>query len=454
MIATKRRVFGISLFIWMIFFGAVLPVHAGTNTMVQLLKILHDKGTIDTATYNLLKESALADEKVTVKQASELKEAVNKIKKDDVTVSTSDGHLKFETDDGAFKLQLGGRIMVDGAWYDSDQQSIGNGTEIRRARVFTKGTVWNDWHFKASYEFSGDAGRIRDAYIEYSGLGQYLPVPLTVKVGNFFEPFGLELHTSSKYLTFMERALPNVFVPGRNLVFSLSSHGENWTTSMGLFGSGIDNENDDGDESHAFATRTTFAPLYEKNRSVHLGGAFEYRKLKGDDVRIRVSPESRISTVRLVDVNIPEAKDSRTWSAEVATVIGPFSAQAEYIDVSYDSRFLSDIDFSGWYTYASWFLTGESRVYKPSQGTFSRVKPNGIVGKGGYGAWELAVRYSEIDLNDGFLRGGREDNVTLGLNWYATPTIRFMANYIFADSKRNGINDDPQIFQLRSQIDF
>ncbi len=111
------------------------------------------------------------------------------------------------------------------------------------------------------------------------------------------------------------------------------------------------------------------------------------------------------------------------------------------------------VDFDGWYANASYFLTGESRVYDVKHGLFKRTKPNSIVGKGGYGAWEVAARYSAINLNDGAIKGGRAQNMTIGVNWYATPTIRFMGNYVMTDASRSE-KEDPNIFQLRGQIDF
>ena len=117
---------------------------------------------------------------------------------------------------------------------------------------------------------------------------------------------------------------------------------------------------------------------------------------------------------------------------------------------------MRDVDVDGWYVYASWFLTGESRPYKFKKGAFGRVKP-----RNGYGAWELAGRVSELDLNDKDIRGGEERNWTLGLNWYINPNVRVVANYInvdndiFADDDGDVRgNDDPTIFQTRLQLDF
>ena len=78
------------------------------------------------------------------------------------------------------------------------------------------------------------------------------------------------------------------------------------------------------------------------------------------------------------------------------------------------------------------------------------------MGEGGIGAWQLALRYSHIDLNDGLINGGAADAVAFGLNWFATPTLRFTANYIDVLEVEGGPHGGtgPSIFQLRSQWAF
>ncbi len=104
---------------------------------------------------------------------------------------------------------------------------------------------------------------------------------------------------------------------------------------------------------------------------------------------------------------------------------------------------------------ASYFLTGEHRKYKESSGAFSRVKPksNFLDGKGGLGAWEVAARYSEIDLNDpdaGIL-GGEVRDFTVGVNWHLNPNARVMLNYVMSELHHVG---DADIVAMRFQVDF
>ena len=121
---------------------------------------------------------------------------------------------------------------------------------------------------------------------------------------------------------------------------------------------------------------------------------------------------------------------------------------------------MGSLAFNGWYVFASWFLTGESRVYFKNTGTFGRVFPNSLFtfSNGGLGAWELIFRASSADLSDKDVVGGAENNITLGLNWYPREYIAVMANYIkVLDVDRPGSiydNNDMNIFQLRLQFEF
>jgi phosphate-selective porin OprO/OprP len=405
---------------------------ASPDSDKELLNILLKKGTITQQEYDELLQST----------------------EDDVEVSTSGGRLRFKSGEASF--EIGGRVMVDTARY-ANNSDLHNGSEIRRARLFMSGQVYDNWKFKLQTDFAGNEVSLKDAYLRYTGL-EYADIT----VGNFKEPWSLDELTSSKYITFMERALPvEAFAPSRRLGIGGHSHskgGLNWTAGYGVFADTVDADNGNGNEGNGVAVRLTMAPIAEKTRVVHFGGYGEWRKQTDDEVRYRARPESHIANERLVDTGTINSIDHTVkWGLEAATVMGPFSAQGEYMSVDNDVNGGSDPEFSGWYAFGSWFLTGESRDYKASSGTFGRVKPKSIVGKGGHGAWELGARFSSIDLNDSGIDGGEEKDLTIGLNWYATPTIRFMANFIkvmdLTDAATSD-DDEPNIYQLRAQIDF
>jgi phosphate-selective porin OprO/OprP len=89
---------------------------------------------------------------------------------------------------------------------------------------------------------------------------------------------------------------------------------------------------------------------------------------------------------------------------------------------------------------------------------FDRVSPTRIVGQGGGGAWELALRLSSLDLTDGALVGGEQRNLTAGVNWHLTPNVKLQANYIkVLDLDRPGHRndgDEPSAYTVRAQVDF
>jgi phosphate-selective porin OprO/OprP len=418
---------------------------AADDTMIELLDVLRQKGTISEQDYQSLKNAASQEAATPPAQSPP-----------GLVLDTGSSALKLQTEDGAFQFQFGGRVMVDAAYYNEDETPLGNGAELRRARLFAKGTVYDDWFYKAQVDFAGNEVSIKDFYMGYQGFDQ-----LKITLGNQKEPFSLEELTSSKYITFMERGLPNAFAPSRNTGIALSSHGEKWGAAAGYYFDGIDNESTPEDQAWGVTGRAYFTPINNETSLIHLGASASYRG-DGDEVRFRERPESHVTDTRLVDTGDITDYDNRTiYGGEAAGVFGPFSLQGEYMQTNVSLDGASNPTFNGWYVFGSWFLTGERRPYKISSGAFDRVKPKSVVGKGGHGAWELAARYSSIDLQDSGIEGGKEDDITLGVNWYATPNIRFMANYILASTDPTSVDkyptagdEDVNIFQVRGQIDF
>lgn len=339
-------------------------------------------------------------------------------------------------------VAVGGRIQADAALYDEDITPLASGTEFRRVRLFASGAIDEDWAYKVQLDFADGDADLKDVFVQYKGFDFG-----SMKVGNFKVPFGLEELTSSKYITFMERSMTNAFVPSRRIGVGASKISGDMTFAAAIYG---DEANDSSnDEGVGIAGRFTVAPkLYDG--FWHFGVAALHEEPDNTDggsntARFRTRPESHVTGSRLVDTGSIAGVASLTkLGLEAAAVLGSLSVQAEYMVNSVDTA-AGDVDFDAYYVYGSWFPGGQSRAY--DKGVFQRTKADN--------AWELALRYSHINLDDGPVAGGEESNITLGVNYYVNPQLRFMVNYVLTDVDGgvNG-NEDPSVLQFRASMDF
>jgi len=364
--------------------------------------------------------------------------------------------LRFDTADGRIKLEIGGRLQNDWMFGSGDEAlesalgEVSGGTEFRRAWLHVSGTFYNVIEFKVQYGFEGGDVDLKDGYIGIRSI----PALGTFRIGHFKEPFSLEELTGNSYLTFLERALPNLFAPSRNTGFAVINRAPGVTWAFGLFrdtdsyGALTENEKD-----WAFTGRMTATPWDENGglRLLHLGGAFSIRSPNDDVMRYRQRPEAHLAN-RFVDTRAFAAESVNLYGLEAAMVYNSFSLQGEYIGAMVNSNELGDPSFNSYYLFATYFLTGEHRRYSGSTATFGRTTPNENFGPGGgMGAWEVCLRYSHLDLTDGLIAGGVLDDFTVALNWYLNPNTRFMFNYVYADREDVG---SANIFQMRFHIDF
>ena len=132
---------------------------------------------------------------------------------------------------------------------------------------------------------------------------------------------------------------------------------------------------------------------------------------------------------RFVDTGTLRMQSAHLVGPEFAWVYGPASVQTEYVRAGLNPvQGNPNSNFHGYYLLGSYFLTGEQRNYRASEGQFRGIKPkrNFNIRQKGTGAWEVAVRYSSLDLNHGPVSGGRLNDFTAGLNWYLNPNARVM----------------------------
>ena len=367
--------------------------------------------------------------------------------------------LEYTRNDSEFYLRVGGRIYIDFVKYFEDKNNLGDdGPGIRTFKIEMNGRFKKHLLYRLSWggftsggSFDGGGAYLDDAYVSYNGFKK-----IALVLGQHKEPFSLEQLSSSLTTTFLERGLPNALVPGRNIGVSVSTYRSWWGLTTGIFAEDLGSAQDLSDQGYGFSGRIHFNPGHREDRVYHVGSSFSARDISDtDSFYYRNRPESGLTDVRYVDTgDIFNPENVYRYNLEAALTAGPFAVQGEYIGSRMTRQAgLSNLDFYGWYVFASWFPTGGSRNYFSNEGIFGYPEV-----KSKHGELELAVRYSTVDLTNGSVTGGTEKNVSLGINWYLSHHMRLMINYIIVDNdifaNADGTlkgNDDPRILQFRFQ---
>lgn len=369
--------------------------------------------------------------------------------------------------------KITGRFFLDNYNYSQNDASVtqvgnvDNDTRFRTIWLTMSGDVMENTSYRMWFNLTGGEVKLLDIYLDFGEL----PNIQNLRIGHFFEPFGMEQLTPNKYLTFMERS--SAFTFGRNTgVMAHSDDADaNWTYGVGAFVA--ENEDDpidfqDDNSAVAVTGRLTWLPWYDEatdGRGIfHLGCDFSNRNVSDETIRFRNRPESAAAPY-VVDTGNIAASSYNVAGLEAAYAYGSFCVQSEYHRAFVNEIGNGNPEFEGFYVQTSYFLTGENRYYNRRSGSFSnrvvpienffRVRTGDCSTCCGLGAWEVAYRYSMTDLDSGAIAGGVENLHALGVNWYLSPYTRAMFDYVHSETDRAGVDDGLlDIFQMRMQYDF
>jgi phosphate-selective porin OprO/OprP len=389
-------------------------------------------------------------------------------------------------------VTVNGVFQADAGWFHQDAASlqqfgrIQDGADFRRFRISAKGSVTETVNYFAQVDF-GFFGRptITDLWLEQTQV----PLLGNVRIGQWKQPFSLEVVSSFRYTTFMERSLLFIpFTPFRHIGAGFYDHAEDLssTWAASVFRSGQDQFGGSlsTDGSWGTAERFTWLPYWEcEGRDyLHLGVGHFFNSPPRDLVNFRTIPEFFVGAnanglIGSSGQPVPGGHDGTPFfvatgnlnvtsynvvGTELMWVSGPLSLQSEaMVNFVNQGAGRPSAVLPGVYAQLGYFLTGEHRPYDRKAGAIDRVIPfenfkfSPCCDGNGWGAWEVAGRFSYLDLNDENIRGGTMMDATFGINWYWNPYTKLVFNYIRA------MPDSPQfarsytdIFGLRAQIDF
>ncbi len=391
------------------------------------------------------------------KRIDELEKKQEKAAEKKAVIKKRDPAPAFGTSDGVFEANIRGRIIADLAVVkDRDNTHNLTATEFRDTRIGIEGKAFGNIKYKLEADFANNEVGVTDAYIQYNAKNG-----LEFTVGQFKTPNSLEEQASTLDATFVERAVfTDAFSLNRRIGFGVSTRGDNYTLSAGVFG-GSDGESFEV-ENFTIAARATYGGEIEDGKWI-TGASYRYENAgEQPKFRFRARPNNSISA-RFVETN--RIVDRTTFvGIEAAIQKGAFYAASEWsrLDTSIVEGSTEDATFNGGYAEAGWFITGEHKGLSLSKGTWTKTRVKDPLHKGGPGAIQLAARFDYLDLTDGDVFGGEYKSYTAGINWFLNDYVRVTANYSHSvvkeafDVDRNGADGENSVdsLVLRFQTDW
>ncbi len=383
-------------------------------------------------------------------------------------VEAKNGKLIFQSDNGDFQWWFDSRIQVDGAIYNENINEMSNGIILRRATFALKAVLWKDWQAEFDMDFGEDVDTDRqtdwrDMWIQYT----FSKLNLSLRVGNFKEPFGMERLNSSRLLTFLERsAISNALPMGRRLGAAARYWTDYGQVTAAIMGHELGTRVDKGQQDEGYSTnlRVSVAPINNFGENLHIGLAGSYKipdvtsELRPNTIEISARTETYVFDPKLLHTgDIADVNYYNRYGAELMYINGPFYLQSEFMGTNiYRWYGKPTVNLKGGYVMATWMLTGETRYYYVDEGEVGPIeKPINC-----WGALELAARYSVTNLNDfsAGVKGGQSNQLMVGINYYPNMNIKLQFNYSyvnvdeFATRKGNLFgNDDHSFVQMRVQ---
>jgi phosphate-selective porin OprO/OprP len=356
--------------------------------------------------------------------------------------------LLFNYGPDIFTMKLSGYIIGDAIKFSSNSNLLNNGTNLRYARLSLSGKFLPDWKYAFSYSLSESLWK--NANISYHGWHN-----MYFKIGQFLPDFTLANWASNTNINFLEVGLPTeAFDSPYSCGVNYGIYNKIFSATASIFSDSIEKVSH-GKNPLGGTARLIYSPIHTTTRAVHFAISNWLQRPDGSNsIRFGTIPEAKSPKGdQLLDTGT--IKNTRYFNAtafETACVYGSCSAQAEYIINQINRKNTApNLFFSGYYLTASYFLTGESRAYNFPGGGFTGITP---IQNKKYGAFQVLARLSRLNLNDRTVQGGKETNITAGLNWYLNSFITLKFNLIRALARPafNGKNINTTIYAARIQI--
>lgn len=349
-----------------------------------------------------------------------------------------------------------GRILLDGALYDSKNDEFVDGIAIPDFRVGVKAGYGK---YKAKLDIGYSYGKVsmKDVYIERQFSKSAL-----LRVGHFVHQFGLQSSTSSSMKVSMEEPTSNEAFFNSRLIGGMFIYDKNdFFGTASLF---VENEamkkssNETGDQGYGAMSRLVYRPFRENGTLFHVGisGAFESPRYNSDEALnhssfvLSANFPTRVAKVNAAKATITDAKRLFKFTPELLAGHGPIALEAQYYYVNVNRKHdFNNYKASGAYALVRGLVMGGNYKYSNSDSGIATPSK---------GSLEAVAMYNYTDMSDhkADIRGGRVNDLAVGFNYYINKYMVWRFRYSYTHvTDRAGVDDQTvNAFQTRFQIIF
>lgn len=354
------------------------------------------------------------------------------------------------------KINPTGRILMDGAYYDSNSKDFVSGVAIPDVRTGLKASYGA---YKAKIDIGFGYGKVslKDIYVE-----RQFDKSSLVRLGYFVHQFGLQSATSSSMKVTMDEPDSNEAFFNSRLIGAMYIHDKN--EFFGTASAFVENEaikksaNEMGKQAYGFMSRLVYRPFREQGKIFHVGisGAFEMPRYNSDEelnhksFNLSANFPTRVSKINAIDALVTDAKNLYKFSPELLAGYGPIALESQYFNVNINrEKGFNNYHASGAYATIRALAIGGNYTYSNSDSGIATPKP---------GSLELVASYNYTDASDSKAEvwGGHLNDVSFTVNYYINKYMIWRFRYSYTDVRDK--SDSPNIhlnaIQTRFQIIF
>jgi phosphate-selective porin OprO/OprP len=386
------------------------------------------------------------------------------------TISSSDGRMSFAIGNQT-QFDYGGYYQNPGPATQFPQ--LNNGVNLRRGRIFFV-AKYDDFTFNITPDFGGSPdGTLTNQTLYEANLNFTGFKPFTATLGYFKPWFSLYDSQSSNDFLLMER--PSIIEIARNVAAGdaratypeVKASTDRYFAALALTGApfGAQTSSLLNGEQIGTVGRIAGRPYYDKDWNVHLDFSGEYvfhpsnntsgtPGVSQTTLSFQDRPELRIDMNRLISTGSLSSSNANVYGGEGAINWRNLLLQGGYYQIGDTQKKLPGVPappltFNGGYVEAGWNITGEPFRYNVGSAAFARPKVDDpfIINENGFspgsGAWQVAARWSVMNLNShvtpgvsqsvtGGVFGGFQQIFGAALSWYPNDWIRFEMQFQYS----------------------